>query len=245
MTVAHAKLLDILDKHVFNLIGLPYATRHEILSYVCDKKTTPVFLKGVRGLLPTAVPLPSIARAGDRQLRVETILVAIKQTTLEVHSGPGNTMLQEWLSKIDCTVSGQTSLRTGFEAVHSLSFLFFSRFPHRSLPADTPNSDIKLMLKCPNLREISLNFTAEELTNSYNDFELAKPIEQLRDEYRLDSMLAMFDHGELRTVRLVGPGYALQIIAEWLRWEYAFRANLHPHLVGSRRTAKALAVLTD
>ena len=71
------------DEKLFALMALPSEIRHEILSYVCVNKTIPVFLKGVRGLPPTAVPLPAIARAGDRKLRAETILVAIKQNILE------------------------------------------------------------------------------------------------------------------------------------------------------------------
>jgi hypothetical protein len=166
ITEENAKHFDILEKK-FDIIRLPYALRHEVFSYVCERRTMPVFLKGIHGMPPQAVPLPTIARVGDRKLRTETILVAITQTTLEVHSGPGNAKLQKWLSSIDFTVSGETSLQSGFDAVHSLYFPYFSRYPHGSLPAHCTNNDIQLMLKCRNLHKLAITFVYAELVDAH------------------------------------------------------------------------------
>ena len=244
MTEDNAKHFNVLEMK-FEIMLLPYAIRHDILSYVCERRNMPVFLKGIHGMPPTAVPLPTIARVRDRKLRAEAILVTIKQTTLEVHSGPGNAKLQKWLSSIDFTVSGETSLQSGFDAVHSLYFPYFSRYPHASLPANAPNNDIRLMLKCRNLRKLTLTFVYAELLDVYLR---PKSIYQLRREYRLDSMLSMFQHGELQTIVLKNPSYApalpaLRALAAWFRGEFAVRANLHAQLAGSRtKSAKVLEV---
>jgi hypothetical protein len=249
MTAENAKDFDRLDSKLFALMALPYDLRHEILSYVCSSQKMPVFLKGIRGMPRTAVLLPSIARAGDRKLRAEVILVSLKHTTMEIHSGPGNAKLQEWLESIDLSVSEQTSLNSGFEAVHALSFPYFSRYPHVSLPSNSPNNDLQLMKKCQNLRRIELNFVLSELYNHSTG--LPKSLFQLRREYRLHTMLEIFKYGELKTVVLRGPsaGYgghtALEELGAWLRWEYAVRANLHAAMLNSSKkvAVKTLSVL--
>ena len=248
MTEENAKRFGIFYKKRSKLMCLPYELRHEVLSYLCEIETMPVFLRGRNGMPPTAIPLPPIARAGDSALRAEAILVNIKQTTLEIHSGPGNAELRKWLSSIDFSVSGETSLESGFDAVHSLSFPYFSRYPHASLPVKAPNNDIQLMAKCHNLRKVTLTFVLPELVNYNNVSAVPKPVDQLRREYRLDSMLSMFQLGELRTIALRGPlqgtrGYtSLQALATWLRSEYAIRANLQTHLANSKKSTKALEV---
>ena len=235
---------DLLYEKPFNFMELPYELRHMILSYICGSRTMRVFLNGNYYSPPTTVPLPAIAKVDDPKLSAEATLVSIKQATIEIHSGPGNAKFQQWLSSIDFSASGETSLQSGFDAVHSLSFLYFSRYPHRFLPAHALNNDIQLMTKCRNLRTTTLSFVQVDL--------LLKPVPQLRREYRLDSMLSMFQHGELQTIVLRGPNHAphanivLQALVAWLRWEYAVRANLHGHLTDSRKmSAKALEVVIE
>ena len=248
-TVENAKDFDRLDAKLCPLMALPYDLRHEILSYVCNAQKMPVFLRGIYGIPPTAVPLPSIARAGNRKLRAEVILVILKQTTLEIHSGPGNAKLQEWLESIDLSVSKETSLKSGFDAVHDLLFPYFSRYPHRTLPANSPNNDLQLMKKCQNLRKVEFNFVSTELHDPSTGW--PKSIDQLRREYRLHTMLEIFKYGELKTVVLRGPsaGYGghavLEELGAWLRWEYTVRANLHAAMVNSSKkgAVKNLSVL--
>ena len=137
-------------------------------------------------------------QAGDRQLRLEAIHVTIELATLEIHSGPANAKLQKWLSSIDFQGSGNTRLSKGFEAVKSLLFPYFSRFPHY-LPNITTNNDFGLMKLCTNLRSVEVQWVDSELCGN----EGPKPVDQLRNEYRLDGML---DLAKLETLTLDGPG---------------------------------------
>lgn len=243
MTEANKKRFDKLGKP-FPLMCLPYELRHEILSYVCNSGRMKVFLRGIYGMPRTAIPLPVIARAGSRQLRTEVILISLKQAILEVHSGPGNAKLQEWLAKVDLSASGNTSLKSGFDAVHQLFFPYFSRFPHRTLSATNPNNDLLLMAKCRNLRKVTLDFVNSELIDSYGQ---SKSIKQLRSEYRLDSMLSIFKYGELRKVVLYRLSYyppvqeTLKKLASWLRGEYAVRSNMETE--GKKTSARSLEVV--
>ena len=233
MNARWAKLVESVKKHKFSIMSLPWDVRHRVLEYCCDRNSMPVFLRGVRGLPPTAIPLPVSARAGDKTLRLETILVAIKQATLEIHSGPGNANLQSWLNSLDLSaIKGETGLRAGVEAIHSLSFPYFSRFPHRSLPSTNPNNDIVLVLKCVNLRKLSLNFVSHELLDYTHPYFEDKSVVQLRQEYRLDSILPLLHRIEFKSLALSGPSKglighdALEALAAWFRWEYAIRANI-------------------
>ena len=104
------------------------------------------------------------------------------------------------------------------------------------------------MLKCKNLRQLRLAFVSIELT--YGNMR-DKSIDRLRDEYRLDSMLPLFQHGELRKVILDGPdagwyGYtALCEIATWLKNEYFIHANANTEGAGksNEKRAKELEVV--
>lgn len=250
MTSKRAKLLQWYNAQKFDIMALPWDVRHNILEYICDRTTMPVFLRNIYGWSPTGTPLPAIARAGDRRLRLETILVSIKQTTLEIHSGPGNANLQEWLNSLNFTLIGEeTGLRKGVDAIHSLSFPYFSRFPHQSLPVTNPNKDMKLMLKCSNLRKVNLLFVNQELVHHPIGLIRAESVVQLRQEYRLDSMLPLFRWGALKKIILRGPqegltGHAaLQALAAWFRLEYAIRANMAR--LGAKKPAKFLTVLIN
>jgi hypothetical protein len=109
---------------------------------------------------------------------------------------------------------------------------------------------MQLMKKCRNLRMLEFTFVGAELDNSPFGLGIPKPLNQLRQVYRLDSILDMFKHGELRSVVLRGPSNhggghpSLQELAAWLRGEYTIRANMHASLLspGQKRAAKVLSV---
>ena len=210
----------------FRLFGLPYEVRHEILGYVADAMSIAVYLPGIGGMPSTAIPLPLVTQVGDRRLRLETILLAIKQTTLEIHSGPANQKLQVWLASLNFSHTGNTSLCNGFDAVHSLRFPYFSRFPHRILAARSSNNDIDLMRRCANLRSVSLHFVHSELIDYTTG--LAKSVAQLRAEYRFDCMRNLRN---LSKLELEGPspgtvGHTVTVaLAAWFRWEYALHGK--------------------
>ncbi|GAB7328850.1 hypothetical protein MBLNU13_g00728t1 [Cladosporium sp. NU13] len=108
-----------------------------------------------------AIRLPEAARAGNIQLRRECLLVALKKCTIESHSGPSNAALQAWLSTIDLT-GIESFCKTGFDAITSLNFPYFSRFPYHDASI-TKNKDIELALACKKLRSLTLDFYSEEL----------------------------------------------------------------------------------
>lgn len=258
MTEANAECFNAFDrKRIFRFMDLPFDVRHHILTYVCTSatKTTRVFLKGLYGS-PTTVPLPPIARTANRRVKSEALLVTIKQTTFEIHSGPGNAKFQNWLSSIDLTASGETSLKKGFDAVHSLAFPYFSHYPHASLPVKAPNNDLQLMAKCKMLRKVEITFVSNEVYNHYHGVGVSpgpKPLDQLRRQYRLDTIRETFKHGELRSVVIYGPRFTItqgdktidtshpspKELATWLKEEYVAAATENPD---KKPTVKELSV---
>ncbi|KAK3718716.1 hypothetical protein LTR37_004935 [Vermiconidia calcicola] len=220
MTEKRATLLGNIDKKKFPIIGLPFDARACVLSHLCPTMNVRVYLRGVRGQPPSEMPLPAVVHAGDRKLRLEAIIVTIKQSTLEIHSGPGNAKLQEYLASLDFSSTGETNLITGFEAVRSLTFPYFSRFPHHH-PAITANNDIELMKKSSNLRKVCLNFVWPEL---FEHGTSQKSVAQLRAEYRLDGMLEL---GKLKKLILMAPNTrVVHELAAWFEGEYAARDRM-------------------
>lgn len=144
-------------KQPLELMDLPYDVRHLILEHLIGPQNIRVFLRRS----PIPIRLPEAARAGNIQLRRECLLVALNQCTIEIHSGPGNAAFQTWLSKIDLTGT-ESSCETGFDAITSLNFPYFSRFPYRRVDI-TKNNDIGLALACRNLRSLTLDFHPDEL----------------------------------------------------------------------------------
>lgn len=173
----------------FRLMDLPYDARRIILGHSIDFQTLRAFLKNDR--MP--IRLPEVARAGDSRLRRECLLVALNKCTMEIHSGPGNAALQGWLSSINFQ-GVDTSLETGFDAITSLDFPYFSRFPY-GRPDITSNNDVGLALSCKNLRDLKLNFHSEELGRVfYEHYEsegdvAAKSALSVRKNYQLDGLL--------------------------------------------------------
>ena len=110
---------------------LPPELCHYILSFVPKNKIDMVYLRGNHGLPPTKVKLPVTTHAGDRLLRQETIMVTVESTTWSIHSWPGNQAFQAWLDGLDLSLASKT-YKNGCDAVKSLMFEFFSRFPYHS-----------------------------------------------------------------------------------------------------------------
>ncbi len=199
---------EYFELNPFDLFELPYEARSIILGHVAGANTI------IRPLLPgntynprTAIALPAgPVQAGDRALRQETLLEVLKSSTIEIHSGLGNHRFQGWLGSLRFDkLKGQSSIVSGYNAVHRLSFPYFSRFPHRTLPPGTVNSDIEFMRRCVNrLRHVELTFVTAELiqidpaTGAWVD----KGVAQLDAEYRLTRML---DLRNLQTLILKGP----------------------------------------
>jgi len=140
------------------LMRLPYDIRHLILEHLTDPQNIRVFLRHSM----SGICLPEAARAGNIQLRRECLLVALKKCTIEIHSGPGNAALQAWLSTINLT-GIESFCETGFDAITSLSFPYFSRFPYHDASI-TKNNDIESALACKDLRSLTLSFHSDELS---------------------------------------------------------------------------------
>jgi len=168
----------------FQMMELPPEIRRQILSHLIEETFLNVYLRGVYSA-PTGMILPSIVYA-DKTLRAEYLREAIEQTTFSIHSGQGNEHFQKWLASTD--LSDVSSYKNGFGAVKTLHFPYFSRYPWYVLPADAPNNDIELMLRCPNLETVSLFWAGATLTDQNN---VGKIVEQLRTEYRLDRLLQL------------------------------------------------------
>ena len=213
-------------RNIFNLMKLPFELRAKILEHVLDESTLMVYLKNSIG---PGVRLPTVANAGDLQLRAEAILVTIQNTTFEVHSGPGNEGFQAWLTDIDFSkIEGSTNCTNGFDAVQKLSFPFFSRFPHRN-PSITINKDIELMKTCNNLKTVTTNWNGTELVNFLNDIVRPKSVDQLRKEYRLEGMLELpkLESLTLQRFRVEYEAMAaLKELAQWFENEYQQRGQM-------------------
>lgn len=212
----------------FPIMELPFDVREKILAFNALDFVTArspslriaVYLPGKYGRAPTAIRLPPITQAGDRKLRLESILVTIKLVTLEVHSGPGNAKLQKWLASLRLRGSGETGLTTGFDAVHSLYFRYFSFYPFDHLPGNAPNNDIELMRRCEHLREVKVMFDLGMLSDHYGR---EKSVQQLREDYRLDGMLNL---PSLRTLTFIASGgndVGLEPLKKWFEDEYKKR----------------------
>lgn len=114
--------------------------------------------------------------------------------TIDIHSGPSNAALQAWLSTIDLT-GIDSFCKTGFDAIKSLNFPYFSRFPYYDASI-TKNNDVGLALACKNLRSLTLDLHSEELfrvlcrhPEAEGDV-AAKCALDIRKSYQLDGLLS-------------------------------------------------------
>ncbi|KAI7220951.1 hypothetical protein KC333_g2058 [Hortaea werneckii] len=186
MTEQKMKVQKFIDAKI-QLMDLLPEIRQVILEHLCEETTIPVFLRG-NGYSPaTGIKLPVTARMGDMVLRQETIRTALEKATFRIDSFPGNQAFQAWLERVDLRQVSKTYVN-GFDAIKHLQFPYFSRFPHRTYPADHPNSDIELMLKCRNLETVEIQWVSDVL---YHGDRHLKTVEQLRKQFRLDRMLGL------------------------------------------------------
>ncbi|KAM0722201.1 hypothetical protein Q7P37_001642 [Cladosporium fusiforme] len=210
----------------FRFLDLPFDLRDIILGHIIKSQNIMAFLKNSS----TPLRLPAVAYAGHMALRRHCQLVTLKKCTIEIHSGPGNAKLQSWLSKID--FSAISNLRTGFDAIRSLKFPYFSRFPYGT-PGINTNNDVQLMLACKNLTTVTLNFHPGEVgrifmrfhnraerNNSTLYFETAQ---RIRQNYQLDGILGAT---ELKTLRLdANPWGPLSELASWFTEQFLERGQ--------------------
>ncbi|KAF2764031.1 hypothetical protein EJ03DRAFT_332216 [Teratosphaeria nubilosa] len=217
-------------------MNLPIEIRQMIYDFALgdEPRTILVFPKNTRmnrrSRLP--LPLPVLARVGDRKLRLEVIKYFLENTTIEMHSGPANDQFRStrWRHKL------RHRLRCG--QITELSLL--RPLPTRQAPGQNPNNDMELALSCRNLRTLRLTFVDAELCVPFNElfFPTAKPIEQLRREYRLDGLLELEILEELKLSVVEtnfvsdwagGIGWAQATkLAEWFETEFEAQGRKRP-----------------
>lgn len=210
----------------FRLLDLDWDSRRALLEILIGNPTVAVFLPGRYGQSAVGIKLPEITKV-NKQLRTESLLVAIEQTTFEIHSGPGNAKFQNWLAMVDLKpLAGDVAdnLKTGFDAVQKLRFPFFSRFPH-TLPHITSNNDVNFMAKCDNLQEVGLNFHVQEVIRKDVDGGVEKSAEQLVREYYLDGILSVQKLKKLQFLGWCSSNEKLGIIALGKWFEEQFKGQ--------------------
>jgi len=199
------------------LMDLSWDVRHIILKHLIGSRNIRVF-----GRSAISIRLPGAARAGNIQLRRECLLVTLNGCTIESHSGPSNAALRAWLSRIDLT-GVESSCETGYDAIKSLHFPYFSRFPYHDASI-TKNNDIVLALACTNLRVLTLNFHPEELRKvSYRhlgaETELAVDCAlDIRQSYQLDGLLGATKLEKLQFVSWGSSDNELIGLTEVVAW---------------------------
>lgn len=186
---------------LYPLLRLPaFKMRTKILDLAIEPITTLFFLKSTNGKKGTGLPLSPLAKHPNERFRLDALYVTLNKSTIEIHSGPANKSVQQWLASINFkAIEGDTNYKTGLDAVKSLRFPFFSRFPHTTLPPKAKNEDIVLMQRCKNLHTVSITFVDGEVSDFHNlDGYLPKPLEQIHAEYRLDEMFKLKNLKHLR-----------------------------------------------
>lgn len=211
------KVLKFIESKI-QIMQLQPEIREIILDHLCEETTIAVFLRGNGYSAATGTKLPVTARAGDRLLRQETIRTALEKTTFRIDSFPGNQSFQAWLERVDLRKVSKNYVN-GFDAIKHLLFPYFSRFPHLYYPADHPNSDIELMLKCRNLETVEIQWVSDVL---YQGDRRVKTVDQLRKEFRLDRMLGLANLKQL-TVMGCDAYEGQQLLHDLAGW---FRDNL-------------------
>ncbi|KAK5718786.1 hypothetical protein LTR17_015620 [Elasticomyces elasticus] len=199
----------------FPIMALPAEVRLVVLGLLVEDIVS-VFLRGMNGI-PTGMLFPRIAYV-SKTIRAEYLMLALEKATFSIHSGPGNAKFQQWLNKID--LSAIASYHTGFDAIKTLQFPYFSRFPHQMLPATTPNSDIELMVKCGNLESISMTWAGDMLIDYTAPTPTGKDVQQLSLEYRLDRLRQLTNLRRVNLVKFRQGTLSLAVLenlAQWIR----------------------------
>lgn len=167
--------------------------------------------------------MPKLAAALEGihdELFREALVLGLKRSTIKVHSGPQNTALQTWLAEQDLRGMGP-GLVDEFDAIQTLSFPYFSRFPWRN-PNITSDMDIGFMRKCKNLEMFTLYFVEREI---FEQVPHPKPASTLRRQHHLDEMLQL---SSLETLRIAVPIHLdyweyddVHELAAWFKDEFA------------------------
>ena len=204
------------DHNFYHFMDLPYDVRYLVLEHMTPKQNIRAFLRRER----VGLQLSIVARAGNRQLRRECLLVALNSCTMEVHSGPGNERLREWLAKVDFTDVG-TRCETGFDAITSLTFPYFGYFPYGQ-PVITVNNDLGLAMACINLRTMDIYFAPRSLESIEGrcrgqDDPLELAAAMIRVNYQLDGIFEAKNLEKLR-VNAYGSEEAVAGLRKFLDW---------------------------
>jgi hypothetical protein len=177
-------------------------------------------IRAYLGSKRVGIQLPTIAYAGNTQLRRECLLIALNSCTMGIHSGPGNERLRKWLAGVDFTGVG-TACETGFDATTSLTFPYFSCFPYWQ-QAIMVNNAVGLAVVCRNLRRISICFSsgpldriASQFRGRDGEFELAAA--GIRENYQLDGLLGAKKLERIH-VKANGFEYAMAGVREMVAW---------------------------
>jgi hypothetical protein len=218
-------------KKKIDLFELPYEVRTNIYGYLVGAPRLPAFLRFRYGMSPKQIDIEPLAQAGNRALRQEVLNTTLQTATIELHSGEGNRKFQQWLGSLSFDAQKDDRVNHGLDAVHSLRFPFFSRFPHRHLEASVTNSNIDLMRMCSNLKKVEVQFVSQELyQNAPATWPVVeKTIDELRAAYRLDAMRNL---PCLEKLVLIGPGpgyfghAAMLAMATFFRWVYAVQGKV-------------------
>jgi hypothetical protein len=179
----------VVEEKPFNLMGLAYDKRYNVLEHLVGTQNIRVFVRGDR--IP--IRLPEAARADSTKLRRECLLAVLKQRTFEIHDGRGNASFQKWLSKIEFTGT-DSFCETGIDVVRSPYFPNFSGFLWRVFKwPQQKNNDIGLALLCNNLRSLTIKFHHNELRRIASKdpwfFDAAKFARDIRKFFQLDGLL--------------------------------------------------------
>ena len=200
--------VEVKDDKQFPFFDLDYDIRQLVYKELVGMHRAGVFLPGYNLRRSTLVPVNrALLASGNKKLRLEAFLVTLMDTEWDIHSGPGNAQFQDYLASITFfPITKDENLKTGFDAIHTLRFSYFSAFPYYALPSEDRNNDIHLMTLCKNLRTV--------ITTWVTGINPASSKEEIVANYRLESMLELkelkvlhFDgwHGDMMvTLKEVG-----------------------------------------
>ena len=212
-------------KALFEIMRLPTEVREYLLDCIVEPTAIRAF-PGKYGKTPTGLAFPNMARAGEKKLRLKSVLVAIKRATFEVHSKESNEQFQAWLKSLDFrSIRNKPEMANGYGAVQTLSFPYFCFFTHETLDADAPNNDILLMRNCTNLRTVTLTWYTRALRDHGTG--TVKTVPRLVQQYRLEGMLEFGSLGKLYLkVPAIEPyDQLIGGLAAWFRVEHASRGR--------------------
>jgi len=157
-TARSVHLLETLPQELLDEI-LPMSVPHHIDLGSSEIKYFP-------GRDPSFVP--SVARLGNKKLRLGYILTLLQSAKLKLSSLQDLNNLKAWLARIDFTWLQFDHLRTGFDAVRALSFSDINRAGASAYDQVWPSpsrweDDIQLARMCRNLRSVEMDVALSDL----------------------------------------------------------------------------------